>query len=239
MNFQDIHELLRIELARRIELGSLTGTSLARQADFRPAHIYNFLNRKRALSLEGLDRVLAAQNLSVEQILPLEFGADSSSPSPTPANEPIEMIPVVSPSTAMDEAMVRGAFVVETIHVSASRLQDNRSRLSPKFAQWQRFVAIRADAQQAAAMDPMIAVGAIVILDRHYNSLAPYRAQQRTLYAVRCGAGLALRYVEFDDGRLILRPLSFTFPVQLLALGSHETPADYIVGRVCLVIAEL
>jgi hypothetical protein len=87
-------------------------------------------------------------------------------------------------------------------------------------------------------MDPMIAPGAIVVLDRHYNSLAPYRAQQRTLLAIRCGAGLVLRYVEFDDGRLILRPLSLAFPVQLLALGSHETPADYIIGRVCHVISE-
>jgi hypothetical protein len=88
-------------------------------------------------------------------------------------------------------------------------------------------------------MDPMIAAGTIVVLDRHYNSLAPYRAHQRTLYAVRCGAGLVLRFVEFDDGRLILRPLSLAFPVQLLALESHEAPADYIVGRVCLVISEL
>jgi hypothetical protein len=234
MNFQDLHELLRLELLRRIELGSLTGTSLARQAGYRQAHISNFLNRKRALSLEGLDRVLTAQNLTVEQILPLELGA-----SAPPVVDPIEAVSVVSPSTAMDDAVVREASVVETIHVSASRLQDNRSRPSPKFAHWQRFLAIRADAQQAAAMDPMIAAGAVVVLDRHYNSLAPYRAHQRTLYAVRCGAGLVLRYVEFDDGRLILRPLSPAFPVQLLALGAHETPADYIVGRVCLVVSEL
>jgi hypothetical protein len=121
----------------------------------------------------------------------------------------IEAIPVVSPSTAMDEALVRPESVIETIHVSASRLQDNRARPSLKCAYWQRFLAVRADAQQTAAMDPMIAAGAIVVLDRHYNSLAPYRAHQRTLYAVRCGVGLVLRYVEFDDGRLILSALSY------------------------------
>jgi hypothetical protein len=88
-------------------------------------------------------------------------------------------------------------------------------------------------------MDPMIAPGAIVVLDRHYNSLAPYRAHQRTIYAVRNGAALGLRFVEFDDGRLILRPLSMQFPVQLLALAAHETPADYLAGRVCMVISEL
>jgi len=234
MNFQDLHELLRLELLRRIELGSLTGTSLARQAGFQQAHISNFLNRKRALSLEGLDRVLAAQNLTVDQIMPLDLSAAAP-----PSTDPIDTIPVVSPSTAMDEAQVRPGAVIETIHVSASRLQDNRACPSLKCVHWQRFLAVRADAQQAAAMDPMISTGAIVVLDRHYNSLAPYRTHQQTLYAVRCGTGLVLRYVEFDDGRLILRPLSLAFPVQLLALGLHETPADYIVGRVCLVISEL
>jgi hypothetical protein len=235
MNFQDLHELLRLELLRRIELGSLTGTALARQAGFRQAHISNFLNRKRALSLDGLDRVLAAQNLTVDRLLPLELSAAS----PPSATGPIEEIPLVSPSTAMDEAQVQSGSVIETIHVSASRLQDSRSLPSSKRAHWQRFLAVRADAQQTAAMEPMITAGAIVVLDRHYTSLAPYRAHQRTLYAVRCGAGLVLRYLEFDDGMLFLRPLSLDFPVQLLALGLHETPADCIVGRVCLVISEL
>jgi len=74
---------------------------------------------------------------------------------------------------------------------------------------------------------------------RYYNSLAPYRAHQPTLYAVRCGAALLLRFVDFDEGRLILRPYSRDFPVQLLSLASHETPADYLVGRVCLIFSEL
>jgi len=199
------------------------------------AHISNFLNRKRALSLDGLDRVLAAQNLTVDQLLPLELSAAS----PPPVTDPIEAIPVVSASTAMNEALIRPRSVIETIHVSASRLHESRSRPSLKYAHWRRFLAIRADEQQAAAMEPIITEGAIVVLDRHYNSLAPYRAHQRTLYAVRCGAVLVLRYVEFDDGRLILRPLSLTFPIQLLVLGTRETPADYIVGVVCLVVSEL
>ena len=135
--------------------------------------------------------------------------------------------------------MVRAGLVIETVPVAASRLEEMRPRVSAKGAQWQRFVAVRADAQQAAAMDPMIGAGAVVVLDRHYRSRAPYRAQQKTLYAVRAGGGLVLRFVEFDDGRLILRPLSAAFPVQLLALGAEETPADYIVGRVCLVVSEL
>jgi hypothetical protein len=212
---------------------------------FQQAHISNFLNKKRSLSLEGLDRVLTSQNLTIDQILPLEISA-SHSPIPTPLpihpGNPIEIVPVVSPSAAMDQARISPAAIIETIQVSASRLNSNhanRVRTSTSHAQWQRFLAIRADTQQSAAMDPLVSPGAIAVLDRHYNSLAPYRAHQPTLYAVRCGAALLLRFVDFDEGRLILRPYSRDFPVQLLPLAAHETPADYIVGRVCLVFSEL
>src|SRR5258708_29124053 len=97
MNFQDLHELLRLELLRRIERGALTGSRLAKQAGFQQAHISNFLNRKRALSLEGLDRVLASQNLTVEQILPLDITANTPC-APPPSSDPIDVIPVVSAS---------------------------------------------------------------------------------------------------------------------------------------------
>ena len=235
MNFQHLHELLRTELLRRIERGLLTQSRLAHQAGFQQAHISNFLNRKRALSLEGLDRVLASQNLTIDQILPLDLAAAAAPQT----HEPIEIVPVVSSSVAMDEARVSEPAVIETVQVSASRLHDNRARPSTKYAHWQRFLAIRADAQQAAAMQPLVAPGSIAVLDRHYNSLAPYRAQQPTLYAVRCGAALLLRYVDFDEGHLILRPYSREFSVQLIRLASHESPADYLVGRVCLLFSEL
>jgi hypothetical protein len=239
MNFQDLHELLRLELQRRIDRGILTGSRIAQQAGFQQAHISNFLNKKRALSLEGLDRVLASQRLSIEHILPLDLNAHASTSTPVENNDPIEIVPVVSPSAAMDDAIIPPASIIETIQVSASRLHDNRARPSTKYAHWQRFLAIRADTQQSAAMDPLLSPGAIAVLDRHYNSLAPYRAHQPTLYAIRCGAALLLRFVDYDEGRLILRPYSRDFPVQLLPLASHETPADYIVGRVCLIFSEL
>lgn len=238
MNFQDLHELLRLELHRRIERGTLTGRRLAHQAGFQQAHISNFLNRKRALSLEGLDRVLAAQSLSIDQLLPVDLAAATAPAGPV-SSDPIEAVPVVSASSAMDDARIVPSAVIETLHVSASRLHDNRARPATKYAHWQRFLAIRADAQQSAAMDPLLAPGAIAVLDRHYNSLAPYRSHQPTLYAVRCGAALLLRFVDFDEGRLILRPYARDFPVQLLPLATHESPADYIVGRVCLVFSEL
>src|SRR5258707_2916959 len=119
MNFQDLHELLRVELLRRIERGTLTGSRLAHQAGFQQAHISNFLNRKRSLSLEGLDRVLAAQNLTIDQILPLELTAAAPPPA---SSDPTEVVPVVSASAAMDDSPISPPSVLETIQASASRL---------------------------------------------------------------------------------------------------------------------
>lgn len=241
MNFEDLHERLRLELARRIERGLLTGTALARQTGFKQGHISNFLNGKRALSLGGLDRVLAAQKLTVDEMMPLDLSAASESESESAPE--MEAVPVVSASTAMEQAVVRPEQVIETVQVAASALRGNRWWAQQKYIEWKRYVAVRADAQQATAMDPLLAPGAVVVIDRHYHSLAPYDAHRRTLYAVRAGsgagAGLVLRYVEFDGGSLILRPLAMGVPVQLITPGAKETPADYIVGRVCVVVSEL
>ena len=236
MNFQFLHELLRLEIVRRIELGILTGTKLAQQAGFQQAHISNFLNKKRSLSLEGLDRVLAAQNLTIDQLLPVDLNAGTGA---AVVGDPMEVIPVVSHSVAIENTFVSAASVIETIQVSGSRLQGNRSRPSPKHANWQRFVAVRVDAQQAAAMDPILMNGTIAVLDRHYNSLAPYRSHQPTLFAVRNGASLLLRFLDFDEGRIILRPYARSFPIQLLSVGNQDAPGDYIVGRICILLSEL
>lgn len=239
MNFQDLHERLRRELLGRIESGGLTGVALARQSNFKQAHISNFLNGKRALSLEGLDRVLAAQGLTVDQLLPLELTAAAG---PAPAGE-MEGVPVVTPATAMNDPVVRPGAVIETVQVAAAGLRSNRWWAPEKYVRWQRYVAVRADTQQAAAMPSLIAPGAVAVVDRHYRSLAAYHAQQRTLYAVRAGqragAGLLLRHVELHGETLVLRPLAPGTPVEVVTPGAHETPADYIVGRICVVVAEV
>lgn len=239
MNFQDLHELVRLELMRRIERGTLTGTRLAQQAGFQQAHISNFLNRKRALSLEGLDRVLAAQNLRIEEILPLEMTAGAAPSAATVESDSTETVPIVSPSSAMEDASIAPSAMIECVPVASSRLYGNRARVAAQRSHWQRFLAIRIDAQQAAAMEPLLLSGSIAVLDRHYNSLAPYRVGQASIYAVRFGPSLLLRHVDFDDRHLILRPYARSFPVQLLPLAAEESPGNYIVGRVCMVMSEV
>ena len=246
MNFADLHELLRLELLRRIEAEGLTGARLAQLTGFRQAHISNFLNRKRALSLEGLNRVLEAQNLSIEQLLPIHLEAaaspaglrrDTVEPSP----EPVELVPVVAASTAMSQPRISLTAFTECLHIASSRLGPGLTRPSPERLPWQRFVALRVDAPQAAAMRPLLPRGSLVVLDRHYTSLAPHRPSEPNLYAVRSGNALLLRYVDLEDNSLILRPLSLEHAVQLVPLTpppDRHLP-EHLIGRVCLQIAEL
>ena len=58
MKFKTLQENLRKILWTRIDEGKLTGLRLAEQTGFQQAHISNFLNRKRGLSTEGMDKVL-------------------------------------------------------------------------------------------------------------------------------------------------------------------------------------
>ena len=69
MKFKALQENLRKELWARIDAGELTGLGLAAMTGFKQAHISNFLNGKRGLSLEGMDRVLKMQKLSVLDLL--------------------------------------------------------------------------------------------------------------------------------------------------------------------------
>ncbi len=57
MNLKALQENLRKTLWDRIEEGDLTGLRLAQQTGFKQAHISNFLNRKRGLSFEGMDKL--------------------------------------------------------------------------------------------------------------------------------------------------------------------------------------
>ena len=260
MNFHNLHELLRLEMLRLILSREITGTSLAEQTGFRQSHISNYLNRKRALSLEGLDRLLAAQNLTIEKLLSDQAIADHSLPgcSPTLEEQPglyphtgskssaeagdgIIAVPIVSSSSVVGEPEIRSHSIIETIPFYSRHLGNNRSYPTPKRANWQRFVATRPDHQQIAAMKPLLTMGCIVVIDRHYNSFtyngAVCRADTPPLYAIRNGGSLLLRAVEFNGGNLILRASSMDSPTQLIPVAPTETLADYLLGRVCMILS--
>ena len=234
MNFSQLHEQLRRELLRRIAHGSLSGTLLARQTGLKAAHISNFLRSKRRLSLDALDRVLSAQSIAVEDLL-TRFPAHQQKENISPSNH----IAMVSQSVAMHESEIRPSSILELIDLPSGYLDHLRMRRSPERRSWERFVAVRVSYSQAEAMAPVIAPHAILVIDRHYNSLVPYRPPLPGMYAIRMDNVMQFRYATLQGNCIVLRPRSLEHPIDLIEIKSEETRASVVVGRVCASISEI
>jgi hypothetical protein len=233
MNFTQMHERLRLELLRRIQRGTLSVSLLARQTGFGQPHLSNFLHNRRQLSLEAIDRVLAAQHLTAADLLPV-----LRQPGSLPMEGDESTVPVVSHHAALFEPHIRPSVAHSMLHLPAGLLGSIRTRASNQRRAWQRFVAVRVAAADAVPMEPLLLPEALALLDRHYNSLMPYRPNRPNLYAVRHGSHLTLRYVEFIANRLVLRPHNIAYSVDLIEVDPDESPGDLIVGRVALILNE-
>lgn len=205
---------------------------LARQTGFGQPHLSNFLRKRRKLSLQAIDAILSSQRLTSADLLPA-LARDSAAPS-----DEFGMVPLVSHSVALFEPFIRPLAILSMLHFPVQVLASLHWRSSNARHAWQRFVAVRIPGQDAKAMDPLVLPDATVLIDRHYTSLAPYRPSRANVYAVRQHAHLALRYVDFTANRLVLRPHSAAFPVELLEVDPGETPADLLAGRVALILNE-
>jgi hypothetical protein len=233
MNFTQMHERLRLELLRRIQRGTLSVSLLARQTGFGQSHLSNFLRIRRQLSLEALDRVLAAQHMTAADLLPVLHQPGSS-----PMDGEESAVPFVSHHAALFEPYIRQSAAQSMLHLPAGALQSIRSRVTSPRRAWQRFVAVRVPAVDALPMEPLVLPDATALLDRHYTSLMPYRPNRPNLYAVRHGSHLTLRYVDFASNRLVLRPHNIGFSVDLIEVDPGESPGDFLAGRVALIINE-
>lgn len=151
----------------------------------------------------------------------------------------MEAIPIVSQSAAMSSPAIPVRGSRDTIQLPEGWLASQPVRRAISRRSWERFVAVRITAAQALAMEPLLRTGGLVVLDRHYNSLAVCRPPHPNIYGVRVGAQLVFRHVSFESCRLVLRPRALDYPVELIELAPHDSPSDLIVGRVCVCIAEL
>ncbi len=237
MKFRALQESLRRALWKRIEAGQLTGLKLARQTGFKQAHISNFLNRKRSLSLEGMDRVLSVQHLSVLDLLdPQEINKRASILPPSEGD--FENVVLVDASVAATRPLLISDDVRGMLKFKKAFLHGLRPDMQGRRSSWQRFVLIRVDARLGMAMYPRLLPGAVLLIDRHYNSLAPYRRTERNMYLVAMKKDCTVRYVEDAPKHLILRPENAAYPVELVGIEAGKSAADYIVGRVCSVSLE-
>src|ERR1700683_1601989 len=168
MKFRVLQDNLRETLWERIEEGDLTGLRLAQQTCFKQAHISNFLNRKRGLSLEGMDRVLAVQHLSVLDLLdPLEINQRAS--ILPPSNDEFQNVLLTDGVIAATQPLITSRDVKEILKFKKTFLK----KLKPETAgtkreKWERFLVIKVDSREGMSMYPRLLPGAPLLIDRHY-----------------------------------------------------------------------
>lgn len=236
MNFSQLHERLRLEIWRRIQRGVVTGKLLAAQTGLRPSHISNFLHRKRKLSLTSLDQMLAAQQITIQELA----GFPAESHEPYRGHQLAELhVPLVSQLSAVSLPTIPLRAIQGYIVLPAGELDRFPPRPSAARRSWHRFIAIRASNDQARPMEPVLRELSLLIIDRHYNSLVPVAPPRPNLYALRLGSQILFRYVTFESNRLLLRPHRLEFPIDAIDLAPYDSPFDLLIGRVCLSISEL
>ena len=234
MLISDLQARLRLIARERIGGGDITGTELAQRAGFRQAHISNFLNRRRGLSLEAMDKVMKILNLDVSDLMPPERRWARGSGGVDGA---FDAIPVVT-----REALLKSEFgegdVLESLHFRKSYLRRIRPDMASERGGWERFLMIRTDRDSGEAMRPRLQTGAMLLVDRQYNSLRAYRKREPNMYVVKHGETVKVRYLELQGNQLTMRPENQRYMLGYVPIEPRKTFADYIVGRVAHVSIE-
>jgi phage repressor protein C with HTH and peptisase S24 domain len=237
MKFKALQENLRKTLWQRIEEGELTGLGLAEQTGFKQAHISNFLNRKRGLSLEGMDKVLRVQHLSVLDLLdPAEVNKRAS--IVPPGEDEFQNVLLVDGAVAAAEPIIMSMNVKDILKFKKTFLRNLRTETEGNRNAWERFVLIKVDPREGMSMYPRLLPGATVLIDRHYNSLKPFRRGEPNMYAVNQSGACTVKYVEVAGKQLVLRPHNNAYPVEVISIDEGKRPGDYLIGRVCYVGVE-
>jgi phage repressor protein C with HTH and peptisase S24 domain len=184
-----------------------------------------------------MDKVLQVQHLSVLDLLdPAEINKRASILPPS-ADE-FEDVLLTEGAIAAGDPLITSENVKDILKFKKSFLRRLRSAQETLRDDWHRFVLIKVDARDGMSMYPRLLPGATVLIDRHYNSLAPYRKNEQNMYAVRKDGGCTVKYVEMAENSLVLRPHNQSYPVSLLPIEDGKTFSDYIVGRICHVAIE-
>jgi phage repressor protein C with HTH and peptisase S24 domain len=155
-----------------------------------------------------------------------------------PSADDFEDVLLTEGSIAAGEPLVTSDDVKDILKFKKSFLKRLRAEPASMRDDWRRFVLIKVDARDGMSMYPRLLPGSTVLIDRHYNSLTPYRKNEQNMYAVKKDDGCTVKYVELVENALVLRPHNQAYPVSVINVEEGKTYADYIVGRICHVAIE-
>lgn len=237
MRFAQLKENLRRAALKRVDEGEITGLRLAQLAGFQQAHISNFLTKKRSLSLDGLDRLLAVLKLSVLDLVdPDEINKRATILPPSDGD--FDNVLLVDSADAASSEHIAQHQVRDILKFKKAFLKRLRPDTDASRRAWHRFVLIKADANEGMSMSPRTLPGSTLLIDRHYTTLKPYRGSEQNMYAVNLDGRCTIRYVEFDGSHLVLRPHNAAVAISVIPVTKGKPLSTYIVGRVCHVANE-
>jgi transcriptional regulator with XRE-family HTH domain len=236
MTFLTLQDQLRDHIRSRIRRRELTGSGLARAAGFPQGHLSNFLNFRRGLSLESMDRLLETLGIGVIDLI----GSDEIQQRAVPyeSDQNVEQVPLVAHENAM-RARFAPEQILETRGFSKSFLRRLNPSKQHHRRDWRRFVLIRLDIPSARELFSGDIAAATVLIDRHYTSLEPYRRMHPNLYVVNFGESSLAGYLAFVEDSLVLRAREPRRPLQSVRVVAGRSYAQYIIGRLCHVGLEV
>jgi hypothetical protein len=237
MTLEELQDKLRAHIRARIDRRELTGSGLSHEAGFQQGHLSNFLNSRRGLSLESMDRLL--QTLSISVLDLVEVGEIQRRAALPIAAAHFESVAVVTGEQAARLPRFTPEQVRESVSFSRSFLRRLKPNDASNRSEWLRFVLLRLDAKAAAGVLDRVPAGAALLVDRHYNSLQPYRRLQPNVYAVGVESRCLIGYASVSGDHIVLRPKNPQYPVELVRVERGRSYSDYIVGRVCHVAFEI
>jgi hypothetical protein len=231
LRFQTLQDNLRAFVWARLERGEVSGKALARQAGFQQAHLSNFLNARRGLSLQTMDRLLDVLHMDVLDLT----GSHNPQPrqSARSAERETQLVALVSPATAAAATRFTADQIQDAVTYQRSFLRRLKPRTIGNRRDWTRFVVIKVDRENGFSMAPLLNPGALVLLDRYYNAPPLSDPGGMGLYLVAAGDQFLLRRVTVASGSLVLRPVqeSPNFPLQVLNVPAGRRYGDFIIGR--------
>jgi len=152
-----------------------------------------------------------------------------------PAEDQFQNVCLVEGAVAAIEPIIMSMNVKDMLKFKKSFLRGLRAETEGKRSDWERFVLIRVDAREGMSMYPRLLPDAIILIDRHYNSLKPYRKGECNMYAVNKDGACTVKYVELAGDQLVLRPHNQAYPIEVMPIEEGSKAADSLIGRVSYV----
>ena len=220
MYFDELHDMLLVEVEKRMKATGLSRTELARMANMQQGTLSNLLLRKRKLTNSAAEKLSRALKIEVESILP---------PPLLPRGKAAN-IPIVSHKTAANQPLISPRTTLALSGITTRAIKHTASLAVGTREEWTRYVAIRPTRRQVKLMPLLLAEGDLIILDRHDQFSRDEARHLRSIYAVTLDDFLRIGRLYIAHGELTLYyETGTTEDVDLT--GKH-----FVVGRVCRIL---